>query len=233
MPLNQPAPGWLDLEPSENRVTRRRKRTRKAKKTRAAKKAKLIDVRATNAIPREAARRFGDGRVWGCDGNYVFFRPRRMIDGVMTQVANPAAMERHQRFLNLGHYEYIETSDDVQIFRVTDKSPFKRKFGSLMEMATGQVKRAVIMSAVKREWTVYVDALEELAVRIKSAAGQQISDGRGPGELHRNQWNEMLTYIQVQIAMRGGPTAEECARELQRVMIARAGSGDGKRILVL
>lgn len=229
--MNEPRADWLDLEPRPEKAAAR-KRTRKAKRARRAEKAKKIEVVSGWAIPREAARRFGPGRIWGCDGNYVFFRPKRMIDGVFTQVANPAAMERHERFLRLGHYKYIGTSDDVQVFEVTELSPFKRKFGSLMEMATGQVKRAAIMAAVKREWPVYVDALEELAVRIKSGAGQQISDGQGPGVLHQNQWNEMLRYIEIQIQMRGGPTPEECALNLQRIRIARNGGGDQKRILI-
>ncbi len=221
--MNKPAPNWLDVEPAP---IKRRKRTRKAKKARHAKK---IEVVASNAIPREAARRFGEGRIWGCDGNFVFFRPKRMIDGVFTQVANPAAMERHERFLRLGHYEYIETQDDVQIFRVTDKSPFKRKFGSLFEMATGQVRRAVIMAAVKREWTLYVDALEELAVRLKLQASA--SDGKGYGALHQNQWKELLDYVDLQIAMRGGPIPAECSMQLARIQAARRGGGE-KRILV-
>jgi hypothetical protein len=213
--MTQPAAGWLDLEPTP------RKRTRKSKRARAAKKAK-VEVIAGAAIPREAARRFGEGRIWGCDGNYVFFRPKRMIDGVFTQVANPYAMERHERFIRLGHYRYLSTFDDVQVFEVTELSPFKRKFGSLFEMATGQIKRAVIMAAVKREWTLYVDALEELAARIKQG---------DVGPLGANQWKEMLVYIEIQIAMRGGPTPAECSLNLSRIQAARRGGGE-KRILV-
>lgn len=221
--MNQPAAGWLDLASAP----KRRKRTRKSKAKRA---RKTLEVIPAHAIPREVARRFGPGRIWGCDGEWVAFRPKRMIDGVFTQVANPEAMERHQRFLNAGHYEYVETADDVQVFRCTEKSPFKRKFGSLLEMATARVKRAVIMAAVKREWTLYVDALEELAARIKLQV--RASDGQGPGALHNNQWQEMLVYLDIQIAMRGGPTPAECALNLQRVRIARHG-GEGKRILVI
>ena len=224
--MTEPTPGWLDLEPPAKISPKRRKRTRKSKKARAAKK---IEVVAANAIPREAARRFGEGRVWGCDGSYVFWRPKRMIDGVFTQVANPTAMERHERFLRLGHYEYVETQDDVQIFRVTDASPFKRKFGSLQEIATGQLKRAITMAAVKREWMLYVDALEELAARMQSEA--MASDGQGYGALHANQWKEMLAYIELQIAMRGGPTPAECSLNLSRIRADRNG-GSGKRILV-
>jgi hypothetical protein len=226
--MTEPTPGWLDLEPPSQNARKRRKRTRKSKKARAAKKRK-IEVVASNAIPREAARRFGDGRIWGCDGSYVFWRPKRMIEGVFTQVANPEAMERHQRFLQLGHYEYIETQDDVQIFRVTDASPFKRKFGSLRGMSESTIKRAVIMAAVKREWTLYVDALEELAALLQS--GIRAADGQGYGALHANQWKEMLAYIELQIQMRGGPTSAECALNLSRIRADRNG-GSGKRILV-
>lgn len=219
--MTQPAADWLDLEP--------RKRTRKSKRARAAKKAKKLEIVAGNAIPREAARRFGEGRIWGCDGTYVFFRPKRMVDGVFTQVANPEAMERHERFLRAGHYEYVETQDDVQIFRVTELSPFKRKFGSLLEMSPGQIRRAIIMAAVKGEWTLYVDALEELAVRIKETV--IFSDGQSGGQLAVNQYTEMLAYIEIQIAMRGGPTAAQCGMHLAQVRAARRGGGE-KRILV-
>lgn len=137
-------------------------------------------------------------------------------------------MERHERFIRLGHYKYFATYDDVQVFKLTDESPFKRKFGSLFEMATGQVKRAVIMAAVKREWPLYVDALEELAVRIHS---QPASDGQGSGVLHKTQYQEMLNYIEIQIAMRGGPTPAECSMNLSRIRAQRNGGGE-KRILV-
>lgn len=217
-----PPADWLDVAPAP----KRRPRTRKAKKVR--KKAETRVV-AGNAIPREAARRFPPGRIWGCDGCFVFFRPKRMIDGVFTQVANPEAMERHQRFINKGDYQYIETQDDVQIFRVMPQSPLARKFGSLMEMNESTLKRACFMAAVKREWPVYVDALEEIALRIKLV---RPSDGQGAGPLQATQWNEMLTYIEIQIAQRGGPTREECAMNLQRVRIARQG-GSEKRILLV
>lgn len=232
--MTQPQAGWLDLEPTAEVAPR--KRTRKSKKTRQAKKRKAeqkILIESSTKLPNEVARRFREGRIWGCDGEFILFRPKRMIEGVWTQVANPVAMERHERHLRMGHYVYLGTQGDVQIYRVTEKSPLKRKFGSLMEMNVGQLKRAVIMSAVKREWPVYVDALEELAFRIKSGAGQQISDGKGAGQLHALQWNEMLVYINQMIEMRRGPTPEECGREMSRIMsLRRGGDGVERRILV-
>lgn len=224
--MTQPAPGWLDIEP-ETEVAPKKRRTRKSKKTR---RAKQVKVESVHKLPNEVARRFPEGRIWGTDGLYVFFRPKRMIEGVFTQVANPAAMERHERHIRLGHYEYITTEGDVQVYRVTDKSPLKRKFGSLFEMSIGQLRRVVVMSAVKREWVVYVDALEELAARIQS---QRFTDGQIGGTLAQNQWSEMLAYIDLQIEQRRGPTPEECARELSRIRsLRRGGDGNERRILV-
>lgn len=231
MHLELPKPDWLDDEPAPALAPVARKRKRRSKQARKAQKRKAekkVEVVSSWAIGQEAARKFGEGRVWGCDGHYIFFRPKRYIDGVWTQVANPAAMERHERFVRLGHYKYIGTTGDVQVFEVTENSPLKRKFGSLMELETGQLKRAVIMAAVKREWQVYVDALEELAIRIKS---RRWSDGKSGGGLAADQWSEMLGYIELQIQMRRGPAPEECAREMQRVRIARNG-GSEKRILL-
>lgn len=227
--MTEPAPDWLDIEPTETPSASKRRRSRKSKAARTRKKSGEVDIRASKSIPRECARRFGPGRIWGCDGNFVFFRPKRMIDGVWTQVANPAAMERHERYLRLGHYVYIETQDDVQIYRVTDKSPFKRKYGSLMEIETGQLRRVIVMAAVKHEWATYCDALEEMAHRIQREAAA--SDGQGFGTLHRNQWQEMLKYIEIQIAQRGGPTPQMCAHYLQNERIKR-GDGRDRKILL-
>lgn len=227
--MTQPRSDWLDDEPVVE-VAPKKRRKRKAKKTRQkAERQKKILIESSTKLPGEIARRFGEGRVWGCDGEFIMFRPKRMIDGVWTQVANPTAMERHERFVRLGHYVYVATEGDVQIFKVTEHSPLKRKFGSLMEMKTEDVKRAAVMAAVKREWPVYVDALEELAYRIKVSA--RASDGKGAGVLHQNQWNEMLTYIEHLILLRRGPAPEECAREMSRIRAARNG-GEGRRILV-
>lgn len=226
--MTLPSSDWLDDEPKKAAAPRKQKRTRKSKDARTRKKLSVV---SGSHIPYEAAKRFREGKVWGCDGNFVFYRPRRMIEGVMTQVANPTMVDRHARFIRQGHYEYIETQDDVQIFRVTDKSPFKRGFGSLDDMNESTLKRAIIMSAVKREWTLYCDCLEEMAARIQARA--VTSDGQGAGQLQRNQWNEMLQYIEIQISMRGGPGPAECGRELQRVRLARNGGGEEKRILLI
>ena len=76
----------------------------------------------------------------------------------------------------------------------------------------------------------HVDALEELAHRIQS---RRMSDGKAAGALGRDQWNEMLTYIQMQIDMRRGPSSDECGREMQRIRILRNGGGEEKRILLI
>ena len=207
---------WLNIDADIQPDIVKPRAKRKAKKTKAEPRVKSVA-----GIPREAARKFGPGRIWGCDGEFVFFRPKRMVDGVFTQVANPEAMERHQRFISKGDYTYIETQDDVQIFRVNAQSPMARKGCSLLEATVGAVRRAVILAACNRDWPLYVDALQELANRVKS---------NDPGPLGANQWKELLSYVENMISMRGGPTPAECGAQLQNV---RAKRGEGKGRLIL
>lgn len=182
--------------------------------------AKLTQERTR--APTMQQRLVGKNRIWACDGEYVYFRPFRYIDGVRTEVANPATYERHNRFLAQGHYEYVETQDDVQIFKVTENSPFARKGQYLGEMSDADIRRAVAIAACKRDWTLYADALEELAGRIK---------GRYDSGFAKQVFGDYLTYIERLIDMRGGPSPTECGRGLQTVR-TRRGEDRGRLIML-
>lgn len=203
---------WLDLD---EKPKRRRK--------------KAVKVEAVSKLPYEQKRAHamikrlnGTSRIWTCDGEYVYFRPTRVVNGVKTEVANPTTRERHNRFLRENQYVWVETQDDVEIYKLTETSIFARKGQYLGEMKDSEVRRAVVMAACARDWTLYVDCLEELAGRIK-------------GKYHPGQaqtiYQEQLSYIATLISMRGGPTDAECAAGLANVR-QRRGVGSGKLIML-
>lgn len=200
---------------------KRRKKSRKRAKGPALEAGSKLDHARDRGKPMQ--RRFGSrDRIWSCDGEFVYFRPFSFVGGVKTARANPTTMDRHNRALSAGHYEYVETQDDVEIYRVTAESPFARRSMYLGEMRDGDVRRQVAIAACKRDWTLYVDALEELFGRIKNR-------GYDPGMETRVR-EDMLNYIGILIQMRGGPTPAECGAGLQGVR-AKRGEGRGRVVL--
>jgi hypothetical protein len=167
-------------------------------------------------------RLVGRDRIWACDGEYVYFRPYRYEGGVKVERANPTTFERHRRFLSAGHYEYVETQDDVEIYRVLPGSPFAREGVYLGEMSDSDVRRQVVLAACRRDWVTYADALEELFGRIKNR-------GYDAGFEARVR-DDCLAYIDVLIQMRGGPTPAECGNGLAGVRQRR---GEGRRMILL
>lgn len=216
---------WLSLEP----VTKPAIATRRKKAKRKTGKRKAVKVEAAVKLPMEGKRArsmvkalTGTSRMWACDGEYVYFRPTRVIDGVKTVVANPTTYSRHQNFLAQGHYTHVETQDDVEIYRVNPSSPFARKGQYLGEMSDNDVLRATAIAACQRDWVLYVDCLEELAGRIK---------GRFDANFAATIYQERLVYLENLIAMRGGPSAAECSAGLANVRQKR-GTGGGKLIVL-
>jgi len=211
---------WLELpaEPQAAPTPPKRKRGRPPKTVSAGKKLTKERLRA----PSMQRRLYGRDRIWACDGEYVYFRPTKMIDGVKTVVANPTTYARHKDALARGHIVHVETQDDVEIYKVSPDSPFARRGLYLGEMPDHQVRRQVAVAACRREWPLYVDALEELAGRIKNR-------GYDPA-FHANVWRDQLAYIDILISMRGGPSPAECGRELQAVRMKR-GESRGRLIV--
>lgn len=200
---------WLELEPV-------RKRNRKKRENGEVKSAVKL-ARERDRAKSMAKSPFGKNRIWACDGEFVWFRPKR--NGVV--VANPSSIERHQQFLASGHYEHVETQDDVEVYRLTELSPFKRHGLNVGELNDNDVFLLAAKAACKRDWKMYVDALEELSGRFK---------GRYQPAFATVMYNEMLQRLELQILNSGGPGSAECAAGLSGVQIKR-GRGKGRVIL--
>ena len=211
---------WLDAPSSvapmirhSTSVTRLVETERRHRKTRAPKAAKAkmtLDRERFKSMAFEDVK--GRKRVWACDGEFVAVRLNQ---------ANPHTQGRHQKFLESGHYEHVETQDDVQIYRLLDGSPFKRKF----QFHSGEIKDNDLFlmtakAAVVRDWPCYVDLLEEMAGRLKARldpANQKLV------------WNEYLERLFTNIAQRGGPGQPEIDAGLSNTMKKR-GTGKGRVI---
>lgn len=156
----------------------------------------------------------GKSRVWGCDGDYVWFRRK---------LANPATLERHQKYLERGEYKHAFTTDDVEVYVLQTGSPFRRKEAqNLAELDHYNLKRAAARAAVKRDWVTYVDALEEMAGRVKA---------HWPSNQQKLVWDETLADLENMIQRRGGPTLIECDREVRNVR-TKQGFGRDRRIML-
>lgn len=134
----------------------------------------------------------GSSRVWACNGRYVACRPSGF---------NPATRQRHARFLKSGHYEHVGTFDDVQVFRLLPGSPFYRTEGDVRQGSWYELLRAAARAAVARDWGAYVDLLEEIAVRVKSAPTGTESGDVEP-ELAKQRFMDTLEWLEQLIFMR-------------------------------
>lgn len=212
---------WLAIEtPATARKPKQKRQRRASPRVEAA----TGILREKGRAPAMQRKLYGKDRIWACDGEYVYFRPTRMVNGVKTVVANPTTYQRHNDALAAGHLEYVETQDDVEIYRVTADSPFARRPVYLGELSDRDVRRQVAVAACKRDWTLYADALEELAGRIKNR-------GYDPN-FGAQVWKDTLAYIDILIGMRQGPGPQECANGLQAVRRKR-GVSNGRVIVQL
>lgn len=174
-----------------------------------------------------AKKLVGRSRVWACDGEYVAFR-RKM--------SNPATLQRHEQFLKTGDYKHIGTYDDVEVYELQASSPFKREVVDFTEMVPDRnrkgsyqlkwnfsmVRRYAVLAACRRDFGLFVDALQELAGRLK-------------GTYHEAQANMMyqdeLVWIFHLINLRGGPGQVEIDHGVQSVRQRRG--EDRNRVLML
>ena len=140
----------------------------------------------------------GKKKIWASDGAFVWFRRK---------LANPATLERHNRFLATGEYKHVGTQDDVGIYELMPASPFKRaETINFSELKFYDARRQTIRAAVRRDWATFIDGLEHLAGGIKGAYDPAMA---------KTVYNDLLSYVFVQIAMRGGPAQTEVDREVQ------------------
>lgn len=170
----------------------------------------LPTIESGVALPGEKKRAkrmqhgLGKKKIWASDGSVVWFRRK---------LANPATLERHERFLATGEYKYLGTQDDVEIYELTASSPFKRAetvdFGALKFY---DARRQTIRAAVRRDWATFIDGLEHLAGGIKGAYDPAMA---------KTVYNDLLSYVFVQITMRGGPSQNEVDREVAALRTRR------------
>ena len=151
---------------------------------------------------KQRARRMQHGlgkkKIWSSDGSVVWFRRK---------LANPATLERHNRFLATGEYKHVGTQDDVEIYELMPSSPFKRaETINFSELKFYDARRQTIRAAVRRDWATFIDGLEHLAGGIKGSYDPAMA---------KTVYNDLLSYVFVQIAMRGGPSQNEVDREVQ------------------
>lgn len=140
----------------------------------------------------------GKKKIWASDGSFVWFRRK---------LANPATLERHNRFLATGEYKHVGTQDDVEIYELMPSSPFKRaETINFSELKFYDARRQTIRAAVRRDWATFIDGLEHLAGGIKGSYDPAMA---------KTVYNDLLSYVFVQIAMRGGPAQAEVDREVQ------------------
>jgi hypothetical protein len=163
--------------------------------------------------PSMSATPLGKKRIWACDGEYVYFRRKK---------SNPETLKRHEDFIARDHYVHVETSDDVEIYKLTPRSPFKRPQRDLTTLDSYNLRREAVLAACRRDWATLIDALSELSTRIKSRFHEGFA---------ATVYQENLHAIFLAINMRGGPAQMEIDKEVRALRQRR---GDHvSRLLVL
>ena len=199
---------WLDEKPARKPAKKPKKSPRKKASVRVESSAKLRNEKARFASMTKAL--VGRSRVWACDGEYVAFRRK---------LANPATLERHNRFIQSGDYKFIGNHDGVELFELQAGSPFKRPTMNLLEMPPDRIRRIAVVAACGRDWGTYVDAISELASRVK---GSIYSDGKpAQGAFAEDVWKQHIERVFALIALRGGPSHDEMNRGVAAVRMSR------------
>lgn len=154
----------------------------------------------------------GNDRTWATDGRFVMFRRKN---------ANIEALQRHNDFVDRGHYVYLGTSDDVEMYKLTPHSPFYRREIDLRELSLPALQRAASILACKGDWKTYVDCIEEVAGRIKASYDSGTA---------KEVFNDTIGYIYVLISLRGGPSGNAIG---EQVAIVQASRKRGSRLIAL
>lgn len=188
-------PDWLDDKPSVRVETG----------------VKLTNER--KRAPSMQKKLLGKSRTWACDGEYVYFRRKQ---------ANPATLERHNKFLKTGQFKHIKTEEDVEIYQLQESSPFKREPENLAVLTITQIRRTAIKAGVARDWKLFVDCISELATKFKSQRwevdGKVVSAG---DPFVKDLYEESLQYVFLMIWKSGGPLQPEIDAGVQSVRQSR------------
>lgn len=156
-------------------------------------------------IERMKAHPLGDDKAWFCDGDYIWLRRSK---------ANPATLERHDRFVANGDYAHVETQGDVEVWELQDQSQFKRRGGkeiNLSQMDEYNIRRLAARQACKRDWPAFNEIMTYLRDRIRGNYGAHSAQAD-------IVWTETYAAVMAAIAMRNGPTPPEVNNELLALM---------------
>lgn len=146
-------------------------------------------------------------RAFWTDGTHAYLRRKK---------ANPGIIERTDAKVKRGEYRHVKTTDDVEIFEISDDSPLRRKKLEMTEMTDSMVERHIVVSACGRDWRTYYDAVSELAYRHKNGGLPQAT-----GDMI---FQQTMQYLHLRIHRRGGPGNVEINRELAKIRKERTGS---------
>lgn len=154
-------------------------------------------------IARVKDHPLGDDKAWFCDGEYIWLRRAK---------ANPATLERHERFVANGDYVHVETQDGVEVWELQESSPFKsKKTINLTEMDNYNVRRQAALAACRRDWQNFVDIMTYARERISANFGAH----HAQAEL---VYTETYMAVMAAIAMRNGPSPQEVNNEVMALM---------------
>ncbi len=158
-----------------------------------------LENRVNADIMREGGQQ-GKDRVWWCDGEYIWFRRSK---------SNPATLKRHNDFVADGDYQYIETSNDVELWQVKAQSQFATKKGQLDigVMDTYNLRRQASLAACRRDWKGFRDIMSYLRERIRAVHGSNT----GGSEM---EYAEQFMAVVCSIEQRDGPSMGEINREI-------------------
>lgn len=145
-------------------------------------------------------------RAFWTDGTHAFLRRKK---------ANPGIIERVDGKVKRGEYAHVKTSDDVEIYEISDDSPLRRRKLAIDEMTDTQVERAIVVSACQRDWCTYYDAVAELCFRYKN--------GGLPQNTAEMILQQTMRYLHLRIHRRGGPSEVEIGQNLASIRKERSG----------
>lgn len=162
----------------------------------------------------------GEDKAWFCDGEFIWLRRAK---------ANPATLERHDRFVANGDYKHVETQDGVEVWELQESSPFKSTRGkgreiNISQMDNYNVRRQAALAACRYDWEAFRDIMSYLRDRIRGNYGAH----QAQAEL---VYTETYMAVMAAIAMRNGPSPGMINNELL-ALEARKGEQRDKIITV-
>lgn len=158
----------------------------------------------------------GTDRVMACDGHYLAYRPYNREKDKET---NPRTRERFADFVAAGHYKHLGTYDEVQIYELTEGSPYRHdKKGYVVGKDRWADIRQAARAACDRKWADYHDLMGVIATALKS--------GRDPA-FARMMWDDTVNQVAITIRQMRGPSDREVNEGFTGVRKARGISKGG------